>query len=154
MCTWIATEVISYYVRNKTSVYCCLLDLKKAFDKVEFAKLFSKLIDLKISMIFLRLLIFIYLEQSCRVRWSSMLSGSFSVKKGVRQGAVLSPTLFSLYMNKLLIQLEQSGVGCHVGNYYYGSSAYADDLLLLSPSRNGLQKMFTICENYFNEHCI
>ena len=57
-------------------------------------------------------------------------------------------------MNKLLIQLEQSGLGCHVGNYYYGSSAYADDLLLLSPSRNGLQKMFTICEKYFSEHCI
>ena len=39
MCTWIVTEVISYYVRNQSSVFCCLLDLKKAFDKVEFSKL-------------------------------------------------------------------------------------------------------------------
>ena len=45
MCTWLATEVISYYIRNNTSVYCCLLDLKKAFDKVQFAKLFKKLIE-------------------------------------------------------------------------------------------------------------
>ena len=65
MCTWIAAEVISYYIRNNTSVYCCLLDLKKAFDKVEFAKLFSKIIERGIPKIFLRLLIFIYIKQSC-----------------------------------------------------------------------------------------
>ena len=154
MCTWVATETILYYIRNNTSVFCCLLDLKKAFDKVEFAKLFSKLIDLNISLIFLRLLIFIYLEQSCKVKWSDTFSGSFTVKNGVRQGAVLSPTLFSVYMNSLLIQLENSGLGCHVGNHYYGSSAYADDVLLLSPTRRGLQQMFSICEKYFDDHKI
>ena len=64
------------------------------------------------------------------------------------------PCMFSLYMNSLLIQLEYSGLGCHIGNHYYGSSAYADDVLLLSPTRNGLQKMFSLCEKYFDEHCI
>ena len=54
MCTWIASEAISYYIRNNSSVFCCLLDLKKAFDKVQFAKLFEKLIEVKVSMIFLR----------------------------------------------------------------------------------------------------
>ena len=43
MCSWIVSEVISYYIRHKTNVYCCLLDLKKAFDKVKFSVLFSKL---------------------------------------------------------------------------------------------------------------
>ena len=70
----------------------------------------------------------------------------------MRQGAVLSPSLFSLYIDTLLIDLESSGLGCHIGNYYYGSSAYADDLILLSPTRSGLQEMFDICYSYFNEH--
>ena len=154
MCTWIATEVISYFIRNNKSVYCCLLDLKKAFDKVEFALLFRKLRQRKFPNIFLRLLIFIYIHQSCRVKWNSVYSEEFEVKNGVRQGAVLSPTLFSLYSDNLLILLEKSGFGCHVNNYYYGSSAYADDIVLLSPTRNGLQNMFSICVKYFKEHKI
>ena len=80
--------------------------------------------------IFLRLLIYIYLEQSCRVRWDRTLSSSFKVKNGVRQGAVLSPTLFSLYINSLMMKLEKSGLGCHVKNHYYGSAAYTDDIIL------------------------
>ena len=135
-------------------VFCCLLDLKKAFDKVEFSKLFYKLRENKLPGIFIRLLIFIYLHQSCKVRWGSTMSEEFSVKNGVRQGAVISPTLFSLYLNGLLLQLEDSGYGCHIGNHYYGSLAYADDIALLCPSRNGLQVMFDICERYFKEHKI
>ena len=76
--------------------------------------------------------------------WDRTLSGSFMVKNGVRQGAVLSPTLFSLYINSLMEKLEHSGLGCHVNNFYYGSAAYADDIILLSPSRNGLQAMFSM----------
>ena len=154
MCTWIVSEVISYYMRSGTSIFCCLLDLKKAFDKVEFAKLFEKMKQRNISGIFLRLLIFIYLHQSCRVQWNGIHSEEFKVMNGVRQGAILSPCLFSLYINSLLLQLEDSGFGCHVGNYYYGCAAYADDIVLLSPTRNGLQEMFSICEVYFLDHKI
>ena len=108
----------------------------------------------KLPGIFIRLLIFIYLHQSCKVRWGSTFSEEFSVKNGVRQGAVLSPSLFSLYIDSLLIQLENSGYGCHINNYFYGCSAYADDIILLSPTRNGLQNMFNMCVAYFEEHKI
>ena len=104
--------------------------------------------------LFVRLLITMYIYQSCKVRWNQSLSSSFTIVNGVRQGAVLSPSLFSLYIDKLLISLQNSGLGCHVGNYFYGASAYADDIILLSPSRSGLQEMFDICFNYFNEHDI
>ena len=57
-------------------------------------------------------------------------------------------------MNKLLISLESSGFGCNIGNYFYGASAYADDILLLFPTRSGLQEMFNICFRYFLEHDI
>ena len=60
----------------------------------------------------------------------------------------------TVYLNKLLIRLENSGYGCNVNNFYYGSSAYADDIILLCPSRNGLQEMFNICQEYFEEHKI
>ena len=111
MCTWVASEVISYYIRHKTSVYCCLLDLKKAFDKVKFSILFSKLLDKGMPKLYVRLLIIMYINQSCKVRWNASMSASFSIVNGVRQGAVLSPSLFSLYIDKLLVSLESSGWG-------------------------------------------
>jgi len=69
-----------------------LLDLKKAFDKVEFGMLFKKIRKREFPSIFLRLLIFIYVNQSCKVKWDSIFSEKFKVKNGVRQGAVLTPT--------------------------------------------------------------
>ena len=89
-----------------------------------------------------------------QVRWDSAYSNEFSVSNGVRQGSVISPNLFSLYIDALLIQLENSGFGCHINNFFYGCFAYADDLVLLSPSRSGLQAMFSLCVTYFEEHMI
>ena len=47
---------------------------------------------------------------------------------GVKQGGVLSASLFCIYMDELLSRLERSGIGCYIGNNYYGSISYADDL--------------------------
>ena len=64
---------------------------------------------------------------------------------GVKQGGVLSATLFCIYMDELISRLEHSGIGCYIGNEYYGYISYADDLKLC-PSINGLQKMLDICD--------
>ena len=74
------------------------------------------------------------------------LSGTFSVTNGVRQGAVSSPTLFCVYINKLISQLRRSDIGCQLSGIWI----YADDIVLLSPSpsRSGLQSMTTICETF------
>ena len=70
------------------------------------------------------------------------------VTNGVRQGAVSSPTLFSVYINDLFNILKQSGLGCKIQNCYFGCFGYADDLLLLSASRSGLQAMVKIAEEF------
>merc|ERR550519_3232957 len=75
-CTYLVEETISYYLRNSSDVYCCLLDFSKAFDKVNFKKLFKKLIEREIPFIIIRILIFIYMNQSCYVRWCSKKSES------------------------------------------------------------------------------
>ena len=57
------------------------------------------------------------------------MSSQFTACNGVKQGAILSPILFSIYMDGLFEQLEKSGVGCHMGNHYRGCIGYADDLI-------------------------
>ena len=57
-------------------------------------------------------------------------------------------------MNELFSEMKKSRAGCHIDEYYAGMFGYADDLLLLCPSRDGLQKMLEIAEKYANDHRI
>ena len=148
MCSWTATTVIEHYNRNGTTVYGCAMDLSKAFDLVEWVSLFKLLKEKGISSIFLRILLCVYRNQTCDVKWNSSYSYRFSVTNGVRQGAVSSPLLFSIYIDGLISLLRNSGLGCRVDTFFYGVLGYADDLLLLSASRSGLQAMVTICEEF------
>ncbi len=70
------------------------------------------------------------------------------VINGVHQGGVISPLMFTIYMDELLNQLQVSGTGFHIGHKCYGSLGYADDLKLLCPGLRCLQKMVMICEQY------
>ena len=151
-CTWAVQETISYYLRRGSDVFCCLLDFSKAFDKVNFDKLFQKLRERKFPAVCLRLLIFIYQNQTCFIRWNSSVSASFQVKNGVRQGAILSPSLFCVYLDCLLSQLRDAGLGCHIGGTFLGAFGYADDVTLLAPSRQALQSMLSICEEFATSH--
>ena len=147
MCSWVVSETINFFNNRNTPVFTCFLDLTKAFDLVNFSKLFIKL-SAKISPIFVRLIAFIYVNQICVVQWAGVKSKSFKVANGVRQGAVLSPTLFSLYIDELYMKLVKSGFGCHINDLYYGIFGYADDLVLLSPDRLGLQQMLNITSDF------
>ena len=149
MCSWVVSETVNYFNNRNTPVFSCFLDLTKAFDLVSFSKLFQKLSD-KISPVFVRLLAYIYVNQICVVQWCDIKSKSFKVANGVRQGAVLSPTLFSLYIDELHCILANSGFGCHINDLYYGIFGYADDLVLLSPDRSGLQHMLNITSDFLN----
>ena len=133
-------------------MYCCLLDFSKAFDKVNFESLFLKLRSRDFPPVALRLLVFIYMNQSCFIRWNSLESDTFTVKNGVRQGAILSPSLFCVYLDTLFCQLRDAGLGCHIGGRFLGAFGYADDVTLLAPSRQALQVMLSICETFANSH--
>jgi len=81
-------------------------------------------------------------------RWNNALGNWFSILSGVRQGAVLSPVLFFYNILTILItDLELSGYGANIGNIFAGYLLYSDDIVLLSPTCRGLQKLITACES-------
>ena len=79
-------------------------------------------------------------------------SDSFGITNGTRQGSVLSPALFAVYLDDLLQRLRELGVGCHVGGWWFGAVCYADDLLLLAPARTAAVMMLECCEEFALEH--
>ena len=148
MCSWVATAVIDHYNRQGAVVYGCAMDLSKAFDLVEWFELFKVLDARNVSPVYLRILLYIYTNQCCDVKWNGALSDRFQVRNGVRQGAVSSPILFSVYINDLFLALRRSGLGCRMNGIFYGCLGYADDLLLVSASRSGLQSMVDMCADF------
>ena len=131
-----------------------MLDASKAFDRVNYCKLFATLLKRNISPIVLRLLLFMYTHQSLRVKWGSTLSKQFSVMNGIKQGGVLSPILFAVYTDGLFERLKNTGVGCHMGSRFVGALAYADDITLLAPCKSALSILIRVCENYVAEYDI
>ena len=83
--------------------------------------------------------------------WDGKTSEYFPIENGVRQGGILSPVLFTIYMDGLMAKLENSGLGCHIGENFYGALCYADDLTLICPSVSGLQEMVNMCDKYGEE---
>ena len=154
MCTFAVLETIEYYKSNGSNVHVLLLDASKAFDRVNFIKLFEKLLKKGMCPLTVRLLLNMYTEQKLQVKWNDILSDKFEVTNGVRQGGVLSPLFYSIYIDDLLEKLKRNGIGCHIGHHFVGAFGYADDLILLSPSLTGLMNMIKICEDYACEHDI
>ncbi len=93
----------------------------------------------------LRLLLYLYTNQSLKVRLGTITGDNFNVKNGVKQGGALSPILFSVYKDDLFERLEKRGVGCNMDNYFIGCLTYADDLTLLAPSKKASHIMINTC---------
>ena len=111
-------------------MFGCFLDASKAFDCVDHHALFQKLLRRNLPPVVVRLLLFWYQQQSVQVRWQSTLSEPFGVSNGVRQGGVLLPILFTVYIDDLLLDLHQLGVGCFWKQHFVGALCYADDVAL------------------------
>ena len=154
MCTFMALETIERYNNSGSDVHVVLLDASKAFDRVDYIKLFNKLLDRGMCPLTVRLLLTMYTKQKLQVKWNNHISHTFDVTNGVRQGGVLSPLLFSVYVDELLEKLKSSGIGCSIDHIFTGALGYADDIILICPSATAMKEMIGICEGYAKDHNI
>ena len=79
-----------------------------------------------------------YVRQETRVSCGTHMSSYFLIANGVKEGGVISAQLFTLYMNKLLLDLKQSGYRCHISDTFTGVLSYADDITLICPSKKSM----------------
>ena len=107
LCVYALKEVVSKYKRHNTTVFMCFLDATKAFDRINHGKLFTVLQERGVPPYLIRILYYWYTKQTMKVRWGKAVSPSFPVTNGVRQGGILSPVLFNLYMDGLSQRLQK-----------------------------------------------
>ena len=145
-CTNLMKTAIDYYTKRGSNVFACFFDFKKAFDRVNYWKLFNKLMDDGIPSDVVALLSFWYSHQKVNVRWHNMLSDSFCIKNGTRQGGILSPYLFTRYIRDVLSAVVNTHIGCNIGGVMINVLAYADDIVLLAPSWSAMQNLIVVLE--------
>jgi len=143
-------QVVDYYVRGGSTVNICTIDISKAFDKVNLFVLLGKLMDRNIPNCVINVLFDWFANSYITVKWLNVLSLRYQVNLGVRQGGVMSPVLFAIYVDEILVKLNNSGLGCTVKGLTVNSFMYADDLIILSASVTHLQKLINICVDELN----
>ena len=139
--------LVKYYTDQMTPVYTCLLDASKAFDRVNHWTLFAKLIETGAPLLIVRILLFWYQKQVC-IKWGNSCSTYFPICNGVRQGGILSPRLFALYVNQLTNQLIACKDGCYFNDMCINHVLYADDICLLAPPTSAMQTLLDVCYEY------
>ena len=147
-CIYALKETLNLYKSLNTCVSLCFLDASKAFDRVNHGVLFEKLKSRKVPSYIIRILSYWYSHQTMCIRWDKSMSESFRVSNGVRQGGILSPYLFSVYMDDLSTRLNELKIGCSIDNSLLNHLMFADDIVLISPSTYGLKVLLDVCQNY------
>jgi len=99
------------------------LDDTKAFDRVQYCQLFKLLVKRGLPACIVRILIKLYTGNSVRVLWTGLASDYITTLNGVKQGGVIRPILFCIYIDVLLARLKDSGFGCFIGLNYVGALA-------------------------------
>ena len=137
---------VDYFVANNSMVNICSLDVTKAFDRVNHYTLFNKLINRNLPVNVLLLLVNWHKHSDAFVIWNGSISIDYLISAGV-----LSPVLFAVYVDELILSLYKLGFGCHIGIQCMSVLMYADDLVLLSGSLSGLQAMINLCVDKLTE---
>ena len=79
------------------------------------------------------------------MKWGEHKSVIYKLESGVRQGSVISPHFFAIYVNDVLHSLSESKLGCRIRNVACCCFMYADDLIILTASLTDLQALIDIC---------
>ena len=135
----ILKEVLHSYIGKNSEVHCAMLDLSKAFDKININLLRDKLSSTRLPHCIIRIINFMYTNAYVNVRFNNRIGQEWKIGNGVRQGGILSAYLFNFYMYEMIEEISKSNIGCFLANLNVSIICYADDIVLLCPSANGLQ---------------
>ena len=149
MASLVITESLAEAKGTKSTLIVATLDARKAFDVVNHELLKWKMFMTNLKRPLWTLVDDMYMGGNEVIRRKGMYSEPYEVRQGVKQGGVLSPSLYKLSIFYLLRSLRSAGLGVHIAHLYLGTPSCADDVLLL-PSE--MRDMLNINSEYSKRH--
>ena len=143
------TSIIRNRINRKNCTFVAFVDLQKAFDSVNRDLLILKLKRLGLGGKLLSAIQCVYSNPIAKVSVNELKSDAFKLDSGVKQGDPLSPTLFGLFINDLVSDINELNMGIDISNDIVLSVLlYADDLAILTDSSDKLQNMINVLYNW------
>ena len=146
------TSIIESRKLARKQTFAAFIDFNKAYDRIDRSLLWSSLKKIGVRGNMLNAVRSLYRNVQCTVRINNNDSQWFPVRRGLRQGCVLSPLLFNIYINDLVELIKDSGLGVNLGVEKVSVLAYADDLVLLADNEDDMNSMLAIINCWCNSN--
>ena len=143
-----------YCHKNNSKMYSCFVDFSKAFDTLPRDILFEKLLAYGVNGKFFNTIKNMYSNDRACLKIGNIISNTFDINQGVRQGCVLSPLLFNIFMADLPKHLNSSMGYVKVDDLQISCIIWADDIVILSETEVGLSESLNILEKYCNQNIL
>ena len=139
--------LVKEQMKRRKPLYVAFVDLTKAFDYIHRNALYFKLKNANVGGNFIQTIISMFNTSKCRIKWNNNISNLMDSEYGVFQGGMISPKLFNEYVTDLGNHLNKS-LGVTLGNLIISHLFFADDLIIISDSPEGLQKQLDLLHSY------
>lgn len=148
---FVISSVVRARLEDGEDTFVCFVDFKKAFDWINRDLMNYKLLNAGVRGKFYNALKALYKAPVACLQINDLKTGWFPTPFGVKQGDVLSPTLFALFINDLALEIKQANLGVPIEDFNLTILLYADDIALVAENPVNLQKMLTIMSSWCNK---
>ena len=144
------TLIDKYVHKHNSKLYTCFIDFRKAYDSIWHEGLLYRLLSYGIRGKLLELIKHLYFKSTCAIKLDNYRTPFFSYSRGVRQGCILSPLLFNLFLNELPLSINDRKTDPIIlpNGDKLNTLFYADDLVFISRSKIGLQNCLKHLESF------
>ena len=140
--------IIHNRLQQKQQTLVCFVDFRKAFDFTNRVLMYHSLAKVGVTGTVLKLIQQIYHQTENIIRINGEYSPAFGSEQGICQGDVLSPNLFSLFIDGLLMAIKKTGCGVKFGNLTIGCLAYADDIVLFADGKSMMENILKTVQDW------
>ena len=152
---FVLKSIIDTYCHNKVGrIFACFVDFRKAFDTVIHSGIKYKLLKLGVGSKFYNLIKSMYANSKSCIRLSNTVTKFFDSRLGVKQGDNLSPNLFKIFINDLPDYFEGTPDPVILDCKSLHCLMYADDVIILSQSAEGLQQKLNKLQMFCDDWCL
>lgn len=148
------TSIIETRKAMKKDTFVSFIDFSKAYDSIPRHILWTKLKDIGLCGRLYNALISLYKDVKSCVRINGLSTDFFDVKCGLKQGCLLSPLLFNIYINDLVHEMKHLDIGVDIDGEKVCILLYADDVILIADSEGELQTLLDCLYRWCERNCL